>query len=82
MTGMKLLRAVEGVMRGRNLPWLVFVPQFQPEQADGWWTLTAWHETGRTSLRLHKSMLEDEAKLVNAVMAQLPPISKKATTRR
>lgn len=72
MTGLKLVHKVEGMLRGRNLPWLVFCPQYQPEQSDGWWTLTAWHEQSRVPIRLHKSMVDNDTKLVEAVMDQLP----------
>lgn len=77
MTGLKLAHKVERLFAGRNMPWLVFCPQYQPEQTEGWWTLTAWHERSRAPLRLHKSMLEDEKRLVEAVLEQLPLTSPK-----
>lgn len=71
MTGAKLVRAVEGICRGRGLKWQVLYPLQQSEVADGWHTLTAWGKGKRATLRLHADWLDRPDHLSAEVVRQL-----------
>ena len=71
MTGEKLVRAVEGICRGRKLDWMVFCPIFQPDAHEGWWYLTAWSGKRRTTLRVHADWLTKPDQMATEVVRQL-----------
>lgn len=71
MTGLKLVKMVEGVLVGRKMEWLVFCPIFQPEADHGWYDLTAWSKKKRTSIRVHADWLDNPDQMSREVVRQL-----------
>jgi len=69
--GLKLVRMVEDILRGRGLKWMVFCPLYQPEAGEGWYDLTAWSGKKRTTLRVSAKWLHTPDQMSREVVRQI-----------